>query len=110
VCTITGLATAVAGSVRGAGVVIEDADRSDRVIRRIDYVVGVEAGNIADNRDRSLLDPSRELFRNARLRLALTNGCAHRLPSLRADLPRRMGARTGAGQGLPPAVPTTGQT
>ena len=71
---MTGPATAVAGpTMRGArsllgpgeaasvgllsaGEVVEDAYRGDCVIWSIDNVVGPEARNVADDRDRAFLD------------------------------------------------------
>ena len=96
VCTITGPATAVAGPVSrgarfcsypcqpafigflGTRVIVEDADRRHRVVRRVDHVIGPEAWHIADDRDSSLLDPAGQLFGHAGLCLALTDGCVHR--------------------------------
>jgi hypothetical protein len=77
VCTITSPATGVAGPVsRGARLfsihasagllIFEDADRRHRVIWCIDHVVGFEARDITDDRDRLLLDRESQRLRYQR--------------------------------------------
>lgn len=60
-----------------AGKIVEDADRGNGVVRGIDHVVGHETLDIADDRDRPLLDPARQFFGRAGFCLALTDGGIH---------------------------------
>src|SRR5258708_12445781 len=57
--------------------VVEDADRRHRIVRRIDHIIGHETFDITDNRNGPLLDPACQLFGGARLCFALTNGGIH---------------------------------
>src|SRR6266852_2262081 len=59
--------------------VVEDADRRHRVVRRIDHVIGHETFDITDDRNGTLLDPAYQLFGHASLCSALTNGGVHGL-------------------------------
>src|ERR1700682_4587429 len=59
--------------------VVEDADRRHRVVRRIDHIIGHETFDITDDRNGTLLDPACQLFGHASLCFALTNGGVHGL-------------------------------
>ena len=61
----------------GACVIVEDADRCHGVVWRVDHVVRLESGNIADDWNGALFDPARQLLGHAGLRLGLTDGGVH---------------------------------
>src|SRR5216684_1726541 len=67
--------------------IVEDADRRHGVVGRIDYIIGHEAFDIADNRNGALLDPAGQLFGHASPCLALTDGGVHESPPSPARLP-----------------------
>src|SRR5450631_3169328 len=62
-----------------SGIIVEDADRRHRVVRRIDHIIGHETFDIADDRNGTLLDPACQLFGRTSLCFALTNGGVHGL-------------------------------
>src|SRR5262249_24583356 len=61
----------------GSRIIVEDADRCYGVIGRVDYIVGLEAFDITDDRNGALLDPERQLFGHASFCLALTYSSVH---------------------------------
>src|ERR1700716_3872050 len=58
-------------------VIVEDADRRNSVVRRIDHIVGHETFDITDDRNGTLLDPACEFFGHSSLCLALTDSGIH---------------------------------
>src|ERR1700688_3417981 len=89
-------------------VVVEDADRRHRVVRRIDHIIGYETFDITDDRNGTLLDPACQLFDHARLCFTLTNGGIHglllhrRLPAIAtAATMLHVQYRRGASSGFP---------
>src|SRR4029077_10006539 len=68
----------------GSRKILENTNRSHRVIGCIDYIVGHKALDITDDRDCSLLDPARQLFSHSGFCLTLTDRSVHgSLPSTR---------------------------
>src|SRR5215469_3250414 len=61
----------------GSRKIFEDTDRCHGVVGCIDYVVAYKALDITDDRDRSLLDPARQLFSHSGLCLTLTDRSIH---------------------------------
>src|ERR1700674_2651568 len=72
----------------GSRVIVEDADRCDRIVRCIDHIVGYEAWDITDDWNGALFDPASQLFGHAGLGFALTYGGVHRNLLRRYDCPR----------------------
>src|SRR6266513_4951834 len=60
-----------------ARVIVEDADGRDRVVRRIDHIVGHETFDIADDRNGAFLDPACQLFGHSSLCLTLADSGVH---------------------------------
>src|SRR5260370_29595320 len=69
--------------------VVEDADRRHRVVRRIDHIIGHETFDITDDRNGTLLDSACQLFGHTSLCFALTNGGIHWLLLHRRAAPGR---------------------
>src|SRR5262245_42832553 len=61
----------------GSRIIFENTDRCHGVVGCIDYVVGHKALDITDDRDRSLLDPARQLLSHSGLCLTLTDRSVH---------------------------------
>ena len=57
--------------------IVENADHSHCIVGSINHVISFEAGNVADYRYRSLLDPARQLLCHFSLCSPLTDGRLH---------------------------------
>src|SRR5882757_8235174 len=59
--------------------IVEDGDRRDGVVGRIDHVIGHEALDIADDRDGAFLDPARQFLGRSGFCRGLTDGGIHEI-------------------------------
>src|SRR3954447_9613575 len=83
--------------------IVEDADRSHRVVGCIDNIISHEAFNVTDDRNSAVLNSARELFGHPSLCSSLTNGGVHGTLLHNAMLPRARPRRSFIAQAGRPA-------
>src|SRR5258705_4499407 len=87
----------------GACEVVEEADRRYGVVGCIDHIIGHEAFDIADDRNRALLDPAGQLLGRASLCLGLTDRGVHGILPYRRRCPGSFLISGGASSRFPRA-------